>query len=200
MSSHHIVRDEQEPAILITEVKKQYWPGIEQLLGWIPTVIVDENCVNDVLLRGFKIDIVICQEQNLTALKELLQDQQPIKFLLKEKGDIVEVAVKYLDSRGYKGVNIFGGFDPTKSLSINRQITAIWYDAEYRYVLSKKTIFQKWMTANNMFCLKKTESNQSFNIENADKVDNANVYRCSSDGKVKILSESDFWLGEELRQ
>ena len=199
MSSHHIVRDEQEPAILITEVKKKYWSVIEQLLGWIPTVIIDENCVSDVLLRGFKIDIVICQKEKLASLKELLQDQQPIKFLLKQEKTVYEVAIEYLLDRGYKGVNIFGGFDVTRSLSINGQISAVWYDIEYRYVLSNKKTYQKWMTANNVFYLLSTESDQQFVIENADKSDTENVYRCSSEGKVMISSDNDFWIGEVLR-
>ena len=198
MSSHHIVRDEQEPAILITDVKRSYWPVIDQLLGWIPTVIVDEVCVNDVLLKGFKIDIVICQEENLISLTELLQNQQPIKFLLKQEKTVHEVAVAYLLDRGYKGVNIFGGFDAINSLSINHLITAIWYDVEYRYVLSNKKTYQKWMTANNAFCLLSIESDQQFVIENANKDDNTNLYRCSSDGKVMISFNQDFWIGEQL--
>lgn len=60
MSSHHIVRDEQELAIIIADIQKQYWSAINQLLGWIPTIVVTEECINEILLQGIKVDVVIC--------------------------------------------------------------------------------------------------------------------------------------------
>ncbi len=198
MSSHHIVRDEQEPAIIITEVKKEYWQVIRQLLGWVPTVIVAEDCVSDVLLTGIKIDIVICKEENLPSLKKNLQDQQPIKFIIEKEEGIQSAAISYLIGKGYKGVNIFGGFDPQESLSINHQITAIWYDHKYRYVLSHQHAFQKWMVTNHSFCIAPIEEDQVFEVVNADKLPQLKTYSCIHDGKMTIHSQKDFWVGEPL--
>ena len=171
MSSHHIVRDEQEPAIVIAEMGKQHWSAIQQLLGWIPTVLVDEEFVDDVLLMGIKIDIVICHEQFLPYLKEKLQDQQPIKFITKQEDSIPSIAVSYLKEKGYKGVNIFGKFDVEKSLPINDQITAIWYDEKYRYILSNQHVFQKWMIKDSAFCLLPTKEDQFFELENVNELE-----------------------------
>lgn len=198
MSSHHIVRDEQEPAIVITDMKKQYWLTIEQLLGWVPTVIVNEECVNEVLLTGIKIDIVICQEQTLPSQRELLKDQQPIKFIVNKEESIISTAISHLVEKGYKGVNIFGGFDIKKSLLINKYITTIWYDEKYRYILSSQHTFQKWMIKNHSFRLLPVKEYQDFELINAKKVEQEIAYFCSQDGKVVIDSKADFWIGEQL--
>lgn len=198
MSSHHIVRDEQEPAVLITEIEKVYWPSIQQLLGWAPTVIVFEECVDEVLLAGIKIDVVICKKDNLSELKERLITQQPIKFVLKKNEDAISTAVEYLVNKTYKGVNIIGGFDQKKSIAINYRIIAIWYDINYRYILSNSAQFQKWMVKDHAFYLGSIEENQSYEFVNIEKVAGENNYICASDGKATIHSSANFWLGEPL--
>jgi|GEM_PF-2602528 len=198
MSSHHIVRDEQEPAVLITEIKKAYWPSIQQLLGWAPTVMVSEECVDEVLLAGIKIDVVICQADNLFELKKQLIAQQPIQFVLKTNEDAISTAVEYLVDKTYKGINIFGGFDQQKSIATNDRITAIWYDISYRYILSKNAQFQKWMIKDHAFCIGSIEDRQSFEFVNTEKVAGDHDYVCASDGIVTIRSNANFWLGEPL--
>jgi rhodanese-related sulfurtransferase len=198
MSSHHIVRDEQEPAVVIAESKKAYWPLIQQLLGWVPTVIVAEGCIDDILIMGIKIDIVICQEDNIEALKEKLQSQQPIKFLIKNHANVSFSAVKYLKNKGYKGVNIFGEFDIQKSMIINDQLIAIWHDMQYRYLYSSQNIFQKWVTKNHPFNILQTQEDQIFNLENLKNNGDKTIYISTTDGKVKISSDAPFWIGENL--
>ena len=198
MSSHHIVRDEQEPAVLITEIKKAYWPYIQQLLGWVPTVLVFEECVDEVLLTGIKIDVVLCREDHLSALKERLMGQQPIQFVLKTNEDAISIAVDYLVDKAYKGVNIFGGFDEQQSIAINERITAIWYDKSYRYILSKNAQFQKWMMKDHALCLKSIVDSQSYEFVNVEKGKDDYCYFCSNDGIVTIRSNANFWMGERL--
>ena len=196
MSSHHIVRDEQEPAIVITEMKKPYWSVITQLLGWIPTVIVAQECIDEVISMGIKVDVVICDEEDQVSLKEKLSDQQPLKFIIRQKQHELTLAVDYLCKKGYKGVNIFGQFDAEKSLVINKDIIAIWYDTKYRYLLSKHGQFQKWMVGNHSFSVLGTLHNQSFDTINADKSANEDVFTCATDGKVIVNSSDEFWIGE----
>ncbi len=196
MSSHHIVRDEQEPAIVIAKMENQYWSAIRELLGWTPTVMVAEGCVLDIVSRGIKVDVVICEKESLPETKELLQDQQPIEFLLKEKNSFILTAVSYLKDKGYKGVNIFGGFDAHKSSMINKQLIAIWYAEDYRYVRSTLYKFQKWMVANHEFIILLTAQDQSLKTNNSTKLAQKNTYSCTQDGMVVIKSEANFWIGE----
>jgi thiamine pyrophosphokinase len=198
MSSHHIVRDEQEPAVLITEINKRYWPSIQQLLGWVPTVVVVEQCVDEVLLSGIKIDVVICKQANLPTLQKHLLDQQPIQFILQTNKTVIATAIDYLIERAYRGVNIFGGFDQQQSTAINNHITAIWYDINFRYILSNNKQFQKWMVKDHSFRIGSIEKNQSFKLVNIEKSAGDGHYICTSDGTIVIQSNANFWLGESL--
>ena len=56
MSSHHIVRDEQEPALLIDDASVIHFEFVELLLEWSPRVMVTSNAIDEVLNWGVKID------------------------------------------------------------------------------------------------------------------------------------------------
>jgi thiamine pyrophosphokinase len=59
MSSHHIVRDEQEPALLIANGESCSDELLGQLLEWSPVVVVLDRAVWRVLDRGIKIDVLL---------------------------------------------------------------------------------------------------------------------------------------------
>ena len=78
MSSHHIVRDEQEPALLIDDPFALQLDFIELLLEWSPTVVVTANALDEVLHWGIKIDVVIAHISDVKRIKPRIQDQRPI--------------------------------------------------------------------------------------------------------------------------
>ena len=55
MSSHHVIREDQEPAILIFEVEN-CWESLNELLEWSPKVLVQESFVDEIESRQTKID------------------------------------------------------------------------------------------------------------------------------------------------
>jgi thiamine pyrophosphokinase len=195
MSSHHIVRDEQEPAIIIADIQNEYWSAIDQLLGWVPTVIVDEDCIEEVLLRGIKIDVAVCKPSNLLSIQQQLLDQHPVIILSKIDGDTISTSIDYLTKKGYHGVNIFRAFDLEKSLLANQQINSIWYDLKHRYVMSKKRAFKKWIVAHQTFCLLSTTPDQGYIVSNAKEI-SPQSYQSLKDGVITVDSNADFWIGE----
>ena len=64
MSSHHIVRDEQEPALIILSLKSVESAILDELLEWSPTVILPDHLIEEAAVLGFKFDVVICEESN----------------------------------------------------------------------------------------------------------------------------------------
>ena len=67
MSSHHIIRDEQEPALLLMQTHHR-WDLINQLLEWSPTLIVFEQAAEEVLSRGVKVDLLLSLRQIIGKL------------------------------------------------------------------------------------------------------------------------------------
>ena len=59
MSSHHIVRDDQEPALIIANGASCSEELMGQLLEWSPLVIVLDSAIERVLELGIKVDVLL---------------------------------------------------------------------------------------------------------------------------------------------
>lgn len=57
MSSHHIIRDKQEPALIIANGEECSMDLLEQLLEWSPTVVVLDDAIERVISLGIKVDV-----------------------------------------------------------------------------------------------------------------------------------------------
>lgn len=98
MSSHHVVREKQEPALLILELQEFHYDLLGQLLEWSPTVIVDEAAYEAVDSMGIKIDAVISKEPS-SSLQHLTK-------IITSENSSLEAALKFLIGEGYSAVNI----------------------------------------------------------------------------------------------
>ena len=59
MSSHHIVRDDQEPALIIANGAECSSELLGQLLEWSPIVIVLDSAMERVINLGIKVDVLL---------------------------------------------------------------------------------------------------------------------------------------------
>ncbi len=59
MSSHHIVREKQEPALLVLGLDNFPNELLGQLLEWSPTVITTSQTAEKLIVNGIKIDWII---------------------------------------------------------------------------------------------------------------------------------------------
>jgi thiamine pyrophosphokinase len=99
MSSHHIVREKQEPALLVLELDNFPYEQLGQLLEWSPTVITTSETAEKLNSYGIKIDWIITYAENETL-------QSDIKLIYAGKQTITEAAIKHLISLNYPAVNI----------------------------------------------------------------------------------------------
>ncbi|MEL6558381.1 MAG: hypothetical protein AAFQ94_09370 [Bacteroidota bacterium] len=108
MSSHHIVRDEQEPALIISDFLESQQEDIGQLLEWSPTVIAIESALHDLLTLGIKIDVVVVPEEKIPYWEEQLQYQYPIQYLTTGGDTLLVFAqiIGYLLKKNYKTFHV----------------------------------------------------------------------------------------------
>ncbi len=107
MSSHHFVKEDQEPALLILNANAISFEKVQELLEWSPTVIISEEVVEEVTGWGIKIDILLCAEENVNEFKQSLVDQSPIRFIsYHNKNEALSTAYYFLAAAKYKAVNI----------------------------------------------------------------------------------------------
>lgn len=100
MSSHHIVREKQEPALVITGLDNFEDELLGQLLEWSPTVIVTADTAESMQTYGIKIDWLVAN-----SLPEYIT-QSDIKLIPTGNGSALTTALKYLTNEGYPSVNI----------------------------------------------------------------------------------------------
>ena len=59
MSSHHIVRDDQEPALIIANGACCQPDLLGQLLEWSPLVVVLDSAIERVMELDIKVDVLL---------------------------------------------------------------------------------------------------------------------------------------------
>ncbi|WP_258102649.1 hypothetical protein [Marinoscillum sp. MHG1-6] len=156
MSSHHIIRDEQEPALIIHKVNPLQWPIVLELLGWSPTVIVSEEAVDMLLDHGHKIDMVFCSTTRVTEFEQKLESQAPIKIQGCKSDDFLELAMTYLEDGNHKAVHVITAYDelfPQLKYFVATRLEVVIFTDNQKHILYRSAIFKKWLPAFSQLAL-----------------------------------------------
>jgi thiamine pyrophosphokinase len=108
MSSHHIVRDDQEPALIIANGAACNSELLGQLLEWSPLVIVLDSAIERVLELGIKVDVLLGDFDHGFEPESYRTSQYPIEIVYtpdQSKTDL-EKAFDYLIERKIPAVNV----------------------------------------------------------------------------------------------
>ncbi|WP_053406712.1 hypothetical protein [Persicobacter sp. CCB-QB2] len=104
MSSHHIILDNQEPALLVLDFHACSSEQLGQILEWSPTVIIPEHLFPEAQMKGIKIDILLGEEH-----QEESTMQMEFWALEKEK-PLLDTLLPKLIEKAYNGLWIVGAF------------------------------------------------------------------------------------------
>ncbi|MBE9585680.1 thiamine diphosphokinase [Mucilaginibacter sp. JRF] len=99
MSSHHVVREKQEPALLVLGLNNFSDELLGQLLEWSPTVIATPDTAEQLNAFGIKIDWLITDDATVDL-------QSDVKLMPAGADDAAVAALKFLVTHGYPAVNI----------------------------------------------------------------------------------------------
>lgn len=139
MSSHHIVREKQEPALLIMSLEGFSAEHLGQLLEWSPTVIVAESVYEQADSMGIKIDALVTNNRQYHA-------QEHTRFIPYE-AEILEDALKFLVAEGYPAVNVIdAGFALKDYVLFVDLINLVIFNPD-RKIFPVKSGFSKWQSA-----------------------------------------------------
>ena len=157
MSSHHIVRDDQEPALIIANGAACNPELLGQLLEWSPLVIVLDSAIERVIELGIKVDVLLGDFDRGFDPEIYKTTQYPIEIVHtpdQDKTDL-EKAFDYLIDRKIPAVNVVWA----TGKRADHTITNITNISRYRdllkivilddhskvFLLPRK--FEKWYTA-----------------------------------------------------
>ncbi|WP_433836444.1 thiamine diphosphokinase [Flavobacterium anhuiense] len=162
MSSHHIVRDDQEPALIIANGAACDPELLGQLLEWSPLVVVLDSAIERVIELGIKVDVLL-GDFDRGFDPEIYKSQFPIEIVHtpdQDKTDL-EKAFDYLIERKIPAVNVVWATGRRADHTITNLTQIVRYRNLLKIVIlddhSKifllPTKFEKWYTANTPISL-----------------------------------------------
>jgi thiamine pyrophosphokinase len=182
MSSHHFVREDQEPALLIADANTIAFDVVQQLLEWSPTVIVLESALQEVLAWGIKVDVVVAQENTTKALAIELQNQAPIKFLsYAAESEALSTALYFLIASKQKAVNILSN-ESLETFEAFHALDISVFQHGKRWSLVRSGHFEKWLTAGSILEIYFEEGITHQVVQ--------------KDGVIEIKRDANFWVAE----
>ncbi|GAB3910260.1 thiamine diphosphokinase [Larkinella knui] len=154
MSSHHIVRDKQEPALLIANGESCDPELLGQLLEWNPFVVVLDNAIWRVLDLEIKVDALLGDFDYQPDFELIRERQYPIEIIHtpdQNKTDL-DKGIEFLIERGFPAVNIVWATGRRADHTITNMTNIIRYKDRIKLVMvddhSKITpltgSFEKW--------------------------------------------------------
>lgn len=161
MSSHHIVRDDQEPALIIANGEACSQMLLDQLLEWSPLVVVLDSAIARVLDRNIKVDVLLGDfDAGIDQFEALQYPLEIVHTPNQDKTDL-EKAIDYLIGRKIPAVNIVWATGRRADHAISNMTNIVRYKNEIKivmlddyskiYRLPEK--FQKWYVAGTILSL-----------------------------------------------
>jgi len=157
MSSHHIVRDDQEPALIIANGAACDPELLGQLLEWSPLVVVLDSAIERVLELGIKVDVLLGDFDHGFDPEIYRTSQYPIEIVYapdQNKTDL-EKAFDYLIQRQIPAANVVWATGKRADHTITNLTNIVRYrnllkivildDHSKIFLLPNK--FEKWYTA-----------------------------------------------------
>src|SRR5688572_21889189 len=146
MSSHHFVKDQQEPAVFILDTAELNFETVSPLLEWVPTVLVAQECLETVLSWGIKVDVILATEDFQKDNLQLLEEQYPVKFLTTSTEDTVDEGLQYLLATKHPAAHLVGVSHLTcMDLEGKLELFDLTImDSGWKYYPVKSGKFKKW--------------------------------------------------------
>lgn len=133
MSSHHIVREKQEPALLVLDLDDFSFELLGQLLEWSPTVIATKETAMQLINNHIKVDRII---------SSIISDEQSDVQHILTNHSYIEAAFDFLLEEKYPAVNVItNDWEPLKAYA-NLINLVVYTEAEK--IFGVQSGFNKW--------------------------------------------------------
>ena len=163
MSSHHIVRDDQEPALIIANGASCDPELLGQLLEWSPLVIVLDSAIERVMELDIKVDVLLGDFDRGFDPETYKTTQYPLEIVHtpdQDKTDL-EKAFDYLIERKIPAVNVVWATGKRADHTLTNITNIVRYRNSLKIVIlddhSKIFLlpnkFEKWYTAGTQISL-----------------------------------------------
>jgi thiamine pyrophosphokinase len=192
MSSHHIVRDEQEPALCILNPEACELSQIQELLEWSPTVLVAQSAVEKILTWGIKIDKIIIQ----TGIDfDLEYDPATIMYVekIETESNSLDTVLKWLIQQNYAHVNLIMLPDELDILADYIELIEIVIYHQKGRTFSIQGEWKKWLSKGSGIVIEGNYNSMQNLNWSADRL----AYIAAEDGIIAISpKDRTLWITE----
>jgi len=188
MSSHHVVREKQEPALLVLSMDNFSDELLGQLLEWSPTVIATELMAEKLNSEGIKIDWILTDGE-----PDLQSDAKRVALSGERE---VKVAMGFLTGNEYPSVNIVTDVvDVADYQHYVNSINLVIYSGEEK-IYAITSGFSKWKPAGEIVkILSEITDLQQDGLKQVGK----NTYQTIADGMFGLrFSQSFIFISERV--
>lgn len=180
MSSHHVVRDNQEPALVLYDVRYEDYPLVMNLMEWSPFVVLHENAFEEVKNWGIKIDLLVA-EISTQEMETFFEVQRPFESIVGNLNNILE----RLQSKHHRMINFVGNFDLISSHTSDFELVCFENGFQYTHYDAS---FSKWLNKDETI---EVIGSPPFVAKNLSE---GKVF---ADGLVEIEASNRFWVKEK---
>ena len=186
MSSHHIIRENQEPALLIVDIQAINEELLGQLLEWSPMLMTTDEYLDFFLARSIKIDVVF----STIAIPQTTLQEDTVVIPSSQASLYQDVSI-YLVSKNQFSLHVLcnEAFFEQKLFNDER-FTVVAFSNHIRYIST--TIFEKWLPKGQILLLDDADG-----IYSKERLipTGENEYQVAEDGFVRISA----WDGQKIR-
>ena len=209
MSSHHIVRDDQEPALIIANGEACSMDLLNQLLEWSPYIIVLDSAIDRVLQLDIKVDVLLGDFDRNFDAQSYKEKQYPIEIVHtpnQDKTDL-EKGFDYLLEKGHKAANVVWATGKRTDHTVSNLTSIVNYRNllkivildDYSKIFLLQNKFEKWYSKDAIISLipvgkvtNITTQNLFYPLKNEDLLlgyKNGNSNHVTQDGIVVVEHE-----------
>lgn len=185
MSSHHIVRDQQEPALVIEDITNIDQDTLYQLLEWSPMIICNQASYEKLAPLNIKVDRIYSNElvhcQTFTFQHPIIQN-------------FLDEAIALLQKEGYTSANLIvsNAYPINNCIFVENGLTLVIFQKGMRYYRVKPP-FKKWKRANELVTI---IVDCPIGKVTGLKLIEHNIYETIQDGFFIVENESSLLIGE----
>lgn len=190
MSSHYVIRDYQEPALLILDFDATQYEVISALLEWQPFIIGESCNINAFEAHNIRPDLLF--KDSGEEIDDNLIDQYKINEF--EGGELLINIIAFLNDKSIPGLNIVCELTDRLKTTIEQNKSDLFFSVYYdnkRFSLIKSGKFKKWAHTLQGFILPEN----TITTKNLIPLDDSH-FQSEKEGIIEVHCDSTFWIGE----
>lgn len=187
MSSHHIIREKQEPALYIHHLGAFDEEYLGQLLEWSPTLIVNAAVYEKVISLGLKVDLVVN-----SADQDFVQENTKV---IQARTEALDAVLDYLIAEKYPAVNVIDEKSNLRELGnyVAEINIVIFTETEKAYAV--KSGFSIWKPKDSIFNIEVVSYFETSNL----KQNENGEFSVINDGFVTFIFNTQYlFISEKL--